>query len=505
MLSGLTCIQKSAERGGSGEESICILQFIEAGDIFYQIMEHEQTDTSLRPAAEDEPPPQQAARELQQSALFKATTSGSKTEKLLSSPERTQSGSKPVVSDTSSDEGMIGPTQGAAGIRFVAETPERKQRVGNASPDYSSDDSESEGKKRILKLLHLQVVVNNDPEVDDGSGLDGGGENGIMGNGKAGDAEEPAVVEKTVNSLSRVDPPEPQTPVKFSDGALAIWKQWLQKLMNKTHKKPRSRRLQHFTVSTDGLLSLAKDTARDPSEEERLQSLNCELRACMSKRSLLVNSAVNITPQDLVRLPNQVDTEVWKDDLSQRLTVSWQGEEKWQAWWDDHLGLNRKEKIEALRRKRRKQKEAKRAAGQRLGLSRSFTSSLSYQSDVSESMGWSSAVSTGAWSDNEGLGTWSQEGFTDGDTSVPTPTTTRKQLKDGKDEQQSPSSSGAPCLTHMTTPASQRRSNPLVKKYLNSLFASQVRERWCIRNGSNFQVNNFKFIPTFVTLSHDNM
>ncbi|XP_033501972.2 TATA box-binding protein-associated factor, RNA polymerase I, subunit C [Epinephelus lanceolatus] len=464
---GLTCIQTRGGREAGGEECICILQLTEAGDIFYQILEPEQPDTSRPPAADDAPLPQPALRE--------ATTSGRKTAKQL------QPHSQMVVSDTSSDEGVIGPTQAPTALRFVAETPEREQRVQDAYPDSSSEDSESRGRARNLK--HLKVIVNDDPELDQASEVDAGVEDGKV----ADDPEEP------VSGSGSLGSSESPTPVKLSDGALVTWKHWLQKLMHKSReKKPRPRSLQHLTVETGDLLHLSDDGARDSAEEERVQNLRRDLRACMSKRSLLVHSATSASlgAQDVVMVPNIVYTDAWTDQISHRLTLSWQGEEVWRAWWEDQLGLNREEKVEALRRKRRREKEAKRASGRRLELSGSFTSSVSYQSelnDFSDSTGWSSAVSQGAWSDTEGK--LSQvDGFLESgtprattpstlQTDTPVPRLTPTPVKDKLRDQQTPSSFRTLALTQTPrlepTPASQRRSRRPAEDYLHSLFAPQ--------------------------------
>lgn len=479
VLPGLTCIQKKAAREVGGEESMCILQLTEAGDIFYQILEPEQPDTSQPPTVEDEPLPQQAAKKLPQTTLKEAT-------------EQLRPDSQLVVSDTSSDEDIIEPTQGPTSQRLVAETPEREQRALNMFSDSSSDELKSMGTARNLRQLWLQVVVNEELELDQVGGLDAGLKDGKV------DKDNTENTEEAPGSLSPVGPAERQTPVKLSDSALAMWKRWLQKLMLKSRKKkPRPRCLQHFTINTKGLLHLSDAEARDSTEEERVRSLRRDLRACMSKRSLLLHSTVSASlgAPDVAPLPNPVDTEIWTDHLSQRLSLSWQGEEAWRAWWEDQLGLNKEQKVEALKRKRRREKEAKRASGRRLELSGSFTSSVSYQSepDNFSDTGWSSAASQGAWSDAEStqsqsVGSWKSwilGGTTPSDvqtdTPVPTPTATPQSVKDKQGDQQTPSSSRVLSLSQTpkpnSTPASQRRNKPPADNYLSSLFAPQVRGR----------------------------
>ncbi|KAK9532925.1 hypothetical protein VZT92_010285 [Zoarces viviparus] len=439
---GLTCIQKRGGTESGGKECICILQLTEAGDIFYQTLEPELPDASRPPAAEDEPPP-----------LKEATGSGGQTAQRLRPLDP-----RLVVSDTSSDEGVLGPTQGPAVPRFVAETPEREQRAPDVHSDSSSEDSEPRGRGRLPNYLGQQVIVNDDPELDRVSGLDAGEKDGEVG--RAG-------VEETVGSSSSGRAERP-TPVELSEGALVTWKRWLQKLVQKSRKKTlRPRCPQHLTVKTEDLL-LPGGEARDPADEERAQSLRRDLRACMSERSLLVHGTVSAPFQapGTVAVPDVVDTEAWRDEISHRLTISWQGEGAWRAWWEERLGLNKEEKANALRRKRRAAKEAKRATGRSLDWSGSFTSSVDYQSrlsDFSDSSGWSSAVSQGVWSDTN-VHLYQPKGVLENRAATPPTTLSATQTHTPVATQPTTLSATqrhTPVATQPTTPSATQRHTPV--------------------------------------------
>ncbi|XP_072228706.1 TATA box-binding protein-associated factor RNA polymerase I subunit C [Leuresthes tenuis] len=425
---GVTCIQRKAGRGASSGESMCILQLTEAGDIFYQILEHKlpDRDTSGGPAAEN-----QRAKKLfvQRKAA-----------------EQPPPEAQLVASDTPGCEDAIGPTQEAT---IGVETPEKEQPRLSRSAVSSSAGSEAESRRRL------------DAGMKDGD-----------------------VAADECRS-------QQQTAVKLSKNTSAAWKRWLQILIRKSsEKKPRS--LQHFTIRSKGLLRLSHRDERAASEEESVENLRRALKSCMSKRSLLVNGAASAGAAGVEPVPHPVDTDAWTDPLSQRLTLSWQGEKAWLEWWEEQLGLNHQSKLEDLRRRRRRQKEAKRAAGQRLELSGSFTSSVSYQSaldDFSSSTGWSSATSQGAWSDTDGGGVLSQlesslkhenrrtatPSTVQSDSPAPSPASTPRTYK--RSEPQTPNGRHTLPPSQAQSPgattASQRRTKRPAEDHLGSLFTAQ--------------------------------
>lgn len=465
LFSGLTCIQKK----GADEESICVLQLTEAGDIFYQVLEPERPGDSGGPEAQEEAWSKPTQEE--------ATGGGAGT-----FAKWFQAACHQVASDTSSDDDIIPPTQDPRG--FVAETPERKRKIYSSS---SSEESESVLKARYVKKLGLQLVV-RDPIADDAGRADAvDGEGGVC-ESNAGSTQEAADVGENTDKNH-------QNPETLSDAALVRWKHWLQKLIRKSRAKEYHAHMsQLLTVNTEGLLQRSGAEERDPTEEERVHSLRRDLRACMANRSLLINRTVSASLEapDAVPLPEVVDTDAWRDDLSQRLTVSWQGQDAWQAWWQEKLGLNREEKLAALKRKRRREKDAKRASGRRLELSGSFTSSVSYQSELDDFSGWSSSASQGAWSENESGGSQldvfgeprvpraETPSSMQADVSVPTPTATPRKIADVQSDREAPGSSrtrSSPRTSKPEATPTSQRSSRRPADYLRSLFPEVRQQR----------------------------
>ncbi|KAM9735574.1 uncharacterized protein taf1c isoform 2-T4 [Menidia menidia] len=421
---GLTCIQSKAGRGSSQEESICVLQLTEAGDLFYQLLQRpdRELDRDLDLDQDlDRGPPRPAA-----------------------AASDDQPGQSPEGPDAWSDQDVVGPTQ-AASVQVVAETPERERP--EQGPDlpppspWDRDDSGSDGVRR--------------PEaaVEDGGGA-AGGMDGVPGGEEAGRR-------------------------RLSRGAAATWKLWLQMLAQRSSRgEPRPRRFPLFRVESRGLLSPPDGGGGAAPDGQRRARLSRGLKSSMARRSLLVNSAAAawLEPPGAPPPPPHVPTDTWSDPLSQRLALAWQGEAAWRGWWEERLGLNRQARLEALRRKRRRRREARRAGGALSALSASFTSASSQSEldDFSSSAGWSSAASRRAWSDTEG--DWDSRS----EAATPSATQPNSPVRTPAGTPQSAGHRGRAGSVHLTqtqTPqastASQRGAKRHLDDYFSSLLASQ--------------------------------
>ncbi|XP_076850483.1 TATA box-binding protein-associated factor, RNA polymerase I, subunit C [Brachyhypopomus gauderio] len=242
--------------------------------------------------------------------------------------------------------------------------------------------SDSDFERERSLLSPVQVVVNGDADCSptpDSSG---------------GTHIEPTFVPESSAQSSRVNCTHlvrPKGPETASSELKQIWKQWLESLLTRTVAKKRC--LKHRQVKTKNLVRF-NVRRRDKLEKEKLLSLSKVLLDVMKNRQVLVHGVTNLPDLKVTTFEDAVHPNDWADDLSNRMTASWGG--SWGNWWEEKLGLNRDAKIQALRRKRRLQKQAR--AQSRVSLSGSFTSSIGYQDDLS---GWSSGTSQYMVSDGE--------------------------------------------------------------------------------------------------------
>ncbi|XP_051888906.1 TATA box-binding protein-associated factor RNA polymerase I subunit C isoform X2 [Pristis pectinata] len=190
-----------------------------------------------------------------------------------------------------------------------------------------------------------------------------------------------AVDKQRVQSLTKQSTKALLTP---SCAALVMCRRWMDSFLKKLQKfQNGSEELQkHSVISTKRLFS-HKAFLKDKNSNDTHREMWNKMKAVMEKKKVLCHNTFPIL--DPVSVPDLVDPSMWRDELSERLTASWEG--KWNEWWAEKLDVNRDKKIRALRAKRRWEKLSR--AGQRRRLSGSFTSSVSGLSDFSDFSSWS--------------------------------------------------------------------------------------------------------------------
>ncbi|XP_066471795.1 TATA box-binding protein-associated factor RNA polymerase I subunit C [Tiliqua scincoides] len=124
-----------------------------------------------------------------------------------------------------------------------------------------------------------------------------------------------------------------------------------------------------------------QEQAGDGAVYERARQ---HLREASHEKRLLCPWESGWTP-----LPPALQSQGLPHTLNERLAASWAG--SWQSWWQEKLGTTTAQKRQALRAQRRR---LKRARGPR-SLSGSFTSSTSYQSDLSDFSGLAGGAESG--------------------------------------------------------------------------------------------------------------
>lgn len=256
-----------------------------------------------------------------------------------------------------------------------------------------SEDSDFERERHQRMLSQVEVDVSNS---DNENGAHTSDENQVRIPTEKGINSEPAfVLESSMHSAksNSARPLRPAIPKMASREIKLTWGKWLDSLLAKT--VPKKCHLKHRKIKTSVIMK-CEVQQRDKLEVDKFQRLRKDQAEILKARKLLVHGETYLPPLEVTPVPDEVDTEDWPDDLSQRISASWR--DGWSNWWIEKLCLNRDAKIEALRRKHRQTKKAR--ARNRVALPSSFTSSVSYQDDFSE---WSSAASQYLGSDAESI------------------------------------------------------------------------------------------------------
>ncbi|NXX66200.1 TAF1C polymerase, partial [Spizella passerina] len=157
-------------------------------------------------------------------------------------------------------------------------------------------------------------------------------------------------------------------------GTVALWyRRWLRALSRAWREPPRHT----WPPSLSQRRLFTRRDLEGPAGPSSLQKqMRQRLRQAMQEGSRIQCwEPLALQPPPL---PQTLELAGGPDALSNRLTAAWAGD--WDQWWEDRTSFSVAQRQRALRERRRRQK---RAQGHR-SLSASFTSSLTYQSELSE-------------------------------------------------------------------------------------------------------------------------
>ncbi|XP_076218301.1 TATA box-binding protein-associated factor RNA polymerase I subunit C [Aptenodytes patagonicus] len=237
---------------------------------------------------------------------------------------------------TSGDEGTAAP-----GSSPLFDAP------ASSPPGLGSEDEEEE---QTFYLSNLEVIINEEEEEEEEAGT-------------------PAAPEEAELPQEPCASPQP-SPAVPSPAAALRYRRWLKALSKGCGEPPR-----HAwppTLSQKRLFTrkeLEAPAGASALHEQARQQL------CQAMRE---GGRIQRWDPPAPQPPALPEPAEGPDPLSARLTAAWSGD--WCQWWEERTSFNMAQRQRALRERRRRQK---RARGRR-SLSASFTSSLTYQSELSE-------------------------------------------------------------------------------------------------------------------------
>ncbi|XP_057287203.1 TATA box-binding protein-associated factor RNA polymerase I subunit C [Pezoporus wallicus] len=167
--------------------------------------------------------------------------------------------------------------------------------------------------------------------------------------------------------------PEPSPVVPSPDTDL-LYRPWLKALFKGCKKH-----LRHTSPSTisQNRLFFRKELEAPAAPNALQERARQRLRQAMREGGRIQRR--DFTDLQTCTPPQPLEVEGDPDPLSTRLTAAWSGD--WGQWWEERTSFQLVQAQRALRERRRRQKQAR---GRR-SLSASFTSSLTYQSELSDS------------------------------------------------------------------------------------------------------------------------
>lgn len=218
------------------------------------------------------------------------------------------------------------------------------------APDSSPQGLGSEEEEQTFYLSNVEVIIEEEEE----------------GMGTPGPLEEAELPKEPCASPQH-------TPAVPSPAAALRYHHWLRAFSKACREPPRHTWLP--SLSQRRLFTQAD--LKGPAGPSSLQrQMRQRLRQTMQEGGRIQRwEPLALQPPPL---PQTLEPAGGPDPLSTRLTAAWAGD--WEQWWEERTSFSVAQRQRALRERRRRQKRAK----ARRSLSASFTSSLTYQSELSE-------------------------------------------------------------------------------------------------------------------------
>ncbi|XP_054254082.1 TATA box-binding protein-associated factor RNA polymerase I subunit C [Indicator indicator] len=241
------------------------------------------------------------------------------------------------------DEAMVAP-----GSSPLFETP------AGSPLGLGSDEEEQEEEEQTFYLSNLEIIINEEEDEEE-----------------VGDAGTTAAPEETKPPQEPSASPQP-SPAVPSPAAALRYRRWLKEFC----KGCREHRSHTWPPTFSQKRIFTRRELEIPAGPSTLhQQARQQLRQAMQEGGRIQCWDTLPSQPPLLQL---LEPSGGLDPLSARLTAAWS--EDWCQWWEERSSYNVAQRQRALRERRRRQKRAR----GRHSLSASFTSSHTYQSELSE-------------------------------------------------------------------------------------------------------------------------
>ncbi|XP_063177073.1 TATA box-binding protein-associated factor RNA polymerase I subunit C isoform X6 [Chroicocephalus ridibundus] len=255
---------------------------------------------------------------------------------------------------------------GAPGSSPLFDDPASSPRGLGPEEEEEEEQEEEEEEEQTFYLSNLEVIINEEEEEEE---EDAGTPAAPQ---EAECPQEPCASPQPSPAPQEAErPEEPCASPQPSPAAALRYRRWMKALSKGCGDRP-----QRTRPPTFGQKRLF--TRKELEEPSAPSTLHGQARQRL-RQAMQDGGPIQRWDPPPPALPQPLEPAVGDTDpLSTRLTASWGWD--WERWWEERTSFNMAQRQQALRERRRRQKRAR----GRHSLSASFTSSITYQSELSE-------------------------------------------------------------------------------------------------------------------------